>query len=179
MEKKEYICVVKNRSSSNVNYEIPSLMIKRRFRPGEVKEIPYSELAKLTYEPGGRNIMDKYLYIAEKEITDSLGVKRELEYDWDEARIRQLLTTDSLDQFLDCLDYAPIGVIDIIKTLSVELPLGDPRKKLALKEKTGIDVDAMYQNSVDEESLKEEVTTGRRVKPEETTTSDRRYKVVG
>jgi len=39
------------------------------------------------------------------------------------------MTTGSLDEFLDCLDFAPEGVKDLIKTLSVELPLNDVSKR--------------------------------------------------
>ncbi|MDV3428265.1 MAG: hypothetical protein LIR50_14805 [Bacillota bacterium] len=58
-----------------------------------------------------------------------------------EAQIRDLLLTGSLDAFLDALDFAPIGVIDLIKSMSVSLPLTDLNKRKALKEKTGFDVD--------------------------------------
>lgn len=180
---KNTICIVTNRSSINVGYTIPESNIRRHFAPGEVKQIPYDELAKLTYQPGGRNIIDKYFYIEKKEITDSLGVHREIEYDWDEARIKQLLLEDSLDQFLDCLDFAPQGVIEIIKKLAVELPLSDYEKKKALKKKTGIDVDAIYRNTVianDEDGVEVEEKHERRVKPvTETKTPNRRYNVVG
>ena len=173
------LCVVKNRSSNNVSYLIADSGVKRIFRPGEVKQITYEELVKLSFEPGGRVLMDRYFFIQKKEVTANLGLKREIEYDWDEARIKQLLTTDSLDQFLDCLDFAPKGVIDIIKTMAIELPLGDPLKKKALREKTGLDVDAIYRNTVegDEDSLSEKKSTPeRRVKTE---TTGRRYNVVG
>lgn len=176
---KDTICIVKNRSSYNVGYSIEELGIKRRFLPGETKEISYEELVKLSYTPGGRNIMDRYLFIQKKEVTDSLGLSRELEYDWDEARVIQLLTQDSLDQFLDCLDYAPEGVKTLVKKLAVELPLGDPMKKKALREKLGTDVDAIYRNTViGEEDELETTKKERRVKPE-TAAPARRYNVVG
>jgi hypothetical protein len=47
----------------------------------------------------------------------------------------------SLDEFLDCLDFAPEGVIDLIKTLAVELPLNDVAKREAILNKTGFNVD--------------------------------------
>ena len=46
-----------------------------------------------------------------------------------------------MDAFLDALDFAPIGVIDLIKSMAVSLPLTDYNKRQALKEKTGFDVD--------------------------------------
>jgi len=60
------------------------------------------------------------------------------------------LLTGSLDAFLDCLDFAPIGVIDLIKTYAVALPLSDYNKRQALKEKIGFDVDAALQHKQEE-----------------------------
>lgn len=168
---KETMCIVKNRSASEVVYTILEDGIQRTFRPGETKQIPYGELVKLTYQPGGRTLMDRYFLISKKEVTDSLGLPREEEYEWDIKRVAQLLQYDSLERFLDCLDFAPEGVIDMVKQLAVELPLGDPRKKKALREKTGLDVDAIYRNTVlgEEDEQDKATTKTRRVQPAQTT----------
>jgi len=47
----------------------------------------------------------------------------------------------SLDEFLDCLDFAPEGVKDLIKNLAVELPLNDVAKREAIFNKLGFNVD--------------------------------------
>jgi len=39
------------------------------------------------------------------------------------------MTTGSLDEFLDCLDFAPSVIIDMIKVLAVDLPLNDVSKR--------------------------------------------------
>ena len=46
----------------------------------------------------------------------------------------------SLDQFLDCLDFAPDVIKDMIKDFSVKLPLNDMEKRKAIQEKLGFDV---------------------------------------
>ena len=46
-----------------------------------------------------------------------------------------------MDEFLDCLDFAPDGVIDLIKQYAVALPLNDVAKREALKNKFDYDVD--------------------------------------
>ena len=51
------------------------------------------------------------------------------------------MQTGSLDEFLDCLDFAPEGVKDLIKNLSVELPLNDVAKREAILNKLGFNVD--------------------------------------
>lgn len=57
-----------------------------------------------------------------------------------------MILTGSQAQFLDCLDFAPAGVIDLIKVLAIKLPMTDANKREALKEKTGFDVDAALAN---------------------------------
>ena len=182
---------VKNRSSSIVVYRIPETNLRREFEPGEIKRVPFGELEKLTYQPGGRELLENFLQILEEEVTTDLNVHREVEYDMSETQIKDLLLNGSLDAFLDALDFAPIGVIDLIKTLSVQLPLTDLNKRRALKEKTGFDVDRALVH-VEEERMAEmqkdpnkidtaEAAPTRRVKAEEPQTVRRtnsNYKVV-
>ena len=145
---------VKNRSSSMVVYRIPETNLRREFAPGETKRIPFGELEKLTYQSGGRELLENFLQILEEEVTTNLNVHRELEYDMSEAQIRDLLLTGSLDAFLDALDFAPIGVIDLIKSMAVTLPLTNLQKRKALKDKTGFDVDRALMH-IEEERAEE------------------------
>ena len=162
---------VKNRSSSVVVYRIPETNLRREFQPGETKKIPFGELEKLTYQPGGHALLEEFLQIVDEAVTNNLNVHREVEYDMSETQIRDLLTHGSLDAFLDALDFAPIGVIDLIKTMSVSLPLEDYNKRKALLEKTGFDVDKAVANlqaeKAEEKTAANEsaAPTERRVKP--------------
>ena len=140
------ILKVKNRSASLAVYSIPEINIRREFAPGETKNITYGELEKLSYQPGGRAIMQNFLQIIDPEATGDLGINREPEYDLSEQQIVDLMTKGSLDAFLDCLDFAPVGVIDLIKKFSVSLPLNDNDKRDALKKKTGFDVTVALAN---------------------------------
>lgn len=172
MIKQDTLFNVKNRSSSMVVYKIPETNVRREFAPGETKRIPFDELEKLTYQPGGRELIENFLQILEEEVTTNLNVHRELEYDMSEVQIKDLLLTGSVDAFLDALDFAPIGVIDLIKTLAVRLPLTDLNKRRALKEKTGFDVDKALIHIEEErqaEAAPAEKTVERRVKPVEQT----------
>lgn len=166
---KDTMFKVKNRSSSVVVYKVPELNLRREFAPGETKVIPFGELEKLTYQPGGRELLEEFLQILEEEVTNNLGMKRELEYNMSEEAVTKLLLYGSLDAFLDALDFAPIGVIDLIKVAAVKLPLTDYNKRKALKNKTGFDVDAALrhlQEEKDEEKMEDKATT-RRVKSAE------------
>ena len=179
MAKKMYYYNVKNRSAGAVLYTIPEDNIRRRFAPGETKRISYEELLHLSYQPGGPEIMANFLQIQSVGVPKSLGIKTEPEYYMSEAQIVELLKHGSMEAFLDCLDFAPVGVIELVKKFAVSLPLDDYEKRQALKAKTGLDVDAAIANSGLEPDAREEEkvkaaietpTTGRR-----TTTN---YKVV-
>lgn len=131
---------VKNRSSSRVGYSIPEDGIRRTFAPGEMKRISHSELLKLSWQPGGREMMVHFLQIQNEKELQVLSINPQPEYYMNEQQVVDLLTKGTLDAFLDCLDFAPIGVIDLIKKYAVSLPLNDVSKRQALLEKKGFDV---------------------------------------
>ncbi len=163
---------VKNRGASVVVYKIPEKGIRREFQPGQILAVSSEELEALTYQPGGTIILSQYLQILDLDGIKAAGFKAEPEYHMSEQDVAKLITTDSLDAFLDALDFAPIGVIDLIKKLSVSIPMVDLKKRDALKAKTGFDVEAAIKN---EKLDKEETQTTilkqnngeRRVKTEE------------
>lgn len=156
---KTYYYNVKNRSAGVVVYKIPEDNITRRFTPGETKRISYEELLHLSYQAGGRELMANFLQIQSEGVPKSLGIKTEPEYYMSEAEIVKLLKDGSLDAFLDCLEFAPTGVIELIKNFAVSLPLSDYAKRQALKEKTGFDVDSAIANAGPEPDLKVEEAT--------------------
>lgn len=137
---RDSICIVKNRSAGIVVYRIPELNIRREFQPGQPMRISYGELERLTYQPGGRMLMTDFLQIDKEEATSELGIKREPEYNMSEQDVINLIQEGSMDAFLDALDFAPVGVIDLIKDYAVRLPMIDTTKREALLKKTGFDV---------------------------------------
>ena len=72
--------LVKNRSASVVVYVIPEEGIRREFMPGESKRIEKSELDKLSFQPGGRELMTSFLQIAADEIIKEFNIPAEPEY---------------------------------------------------------------------------------------------------
>lgn len=143
---------VKNRSASMVIYSIPEDGVRREFAPSETKVISREELDKLTYQAGGRELMTNFLQIQNVELREDLGIHAEPEYDYSEEQIVDLILKGSLDAFLDCLDFAPIGIIDLIKEMAVMLPMTDMRKVDALREKTGFDLTIALKNKEAEEA---------------------------
>lgn len=157
---------VLNRDNGAVVYSIPEMNgLTRVFHSGETKEITFEELQKLSYIPGGMELLQDSLVILNNQeaIKELLG-SVQLEYSYTKDDIIKLMKTGSLDEFLDCLDFAPQGVKDLIKTLSVELPLNDVAKRQAILDKLGFNVDNAIrirkQIAVPEQ---EEHTTQRRV----------------
>lgn len=178
---------VKNRSSSVVVYNIPEDGIRREFAPGETKRISFQELEKLTYQPGGKVVLNSYLQVTDAEVQEELNIEAEPEYFMDEAQVVNLLKNGSLDEFLDCLDFAPVGVLDLVKDISTKLPLTDYEKRKALKDKLGFDIDRAIANieaeaADDGEGVFHEVGKTRRVQPQTANNPARRtagkYKIV-
>ena len=148
---------VKNRGASTVVYKIADKGIRREFKPGQIMQISSEELEELTFQPGGTMILSQFLQILDLDGIQAARIKTEPEYHMSEADVAKLITSGSLDAFLDALDFAPIGVIDLIKKLSISIPMVDIQKRKALKEKTGFDVEAALKHN--EEDKEETQTT--------------------
>jgi hypothetical protein len=175
--------LLKNRSAGVVAYAIPDLNIKRRFSPGETKSVSEEEVQKLSFIPGGQTLLDQYLQVTPEDAT-KLSMEPEREYFWDEEKIKDVMTNGSLDTFLDALDFAPVGVIDLIKDYAVKMPLTDTQKLDAIKEKTGFDAARAIENmkAVQRDSeggAAAEVSGVRKRRVEEPITPTSKYKIIG
>lgn len=137
---KNTLIKVKNRNSGSVGYEVADLGVNRRFMPNEEKEIEFEELRRLTFTPGGEYILNHYLCIEDNDAVEQLLGSVEPEYSYSEADVRKLLLEGSIDELKDCLDFAPTGVVDMVKKIAVELKLNDIQKREAIEEVTGFSV---------------------------------------
>lgn len=155
MEDKNRKVAVKNRSVATVIINIPNRLIRKELAPGQtITSLTFGDLEELSFLPGGETLLKEYLQLSEIDVKElELGTPQP-EYNYSEKDIENLIKNESLDLFLDCLDFAPIGVIDIIKKMAVELPMTDMKKIEALREKTGFDAAAAYKHI--QEDLKEE-----------------------
>lgn len=167
------IVSVKNRSRATVAYTIPEMNVRRVFTPGETKKIPEAELTALSYQVGGPAMLQRNLQIMDRRIAEEVTPRIEPEYWMSEEEVIALLndnSRDAVDKLLDLLDFAPAGVKDLVKKYAVELPVQDVRKRAAIKEKTGLDVDLVLihnRESREEEGNIEAETPKRRVRVEE------------
>lgn len=142
---------VKNRSAGNVVYSVPDLKVRRDFLPGEIKPIDSDELLQLSYSQGGALLINEYLQILDEPTRNEISGPVEPEYAFTDEDVKNLILTGSVDAFLDALDFAPIGVIDLIKKYAVELPMADMNKMAAMKEKLGFDVRAAIDTQREDE----------------------------
>lgn len=138
----EKIVEVTNRNGGWTGYTVPDLNITRNFKPGETKKIPFEELWSLQSVPGGDFILHNCLIINDTDALSQLNMENlEPEYFYTEAEVRELLNSGSLEQLEDCLNFAPDGVIDLVKTIAVQTELPDTRKRKLIYEKTGVNID--------------------------------------
>jgi hypothetical protein len=184
---------IKNRSSGMVAYTIPELgdarNIRREFSPKEVKTISAKELEALTFVAGGKTLLEDYLQILDDEGFEITNITPEPEYNMNEEDIINLIQNGSYDSFLDALDFAPEGVIDLIKHYAVSLPCNDSSKREALRTKLGYNIEAALKIKREAET-EDTVVTNTSVKQrrvavpvtaqEEASTTHRpKYNVVG
>ena len=164
MEDSKKVKVVNRKGNGTVCYTIPDMgNLQRVYQDGEQKIITYEELRKLSYIPGGDVILNDYLIIKDGQILEELNMTPEREYFYTKEDIIRLMTEGSLDEFLDCLDFAPEGVKESIKNIAVELPLNDVAKRQAIQEKLGFNVTNAIENlKIVEENIVEKKETMKR-----------------
>ena len=131
---------VRNRSNSVVVYSVDDLRVRREFMPGAVKMVPLEEIYLLSQQAGGAEIIANYLFIENPAAVKEMSMNVEPEYYLDDKGVIDLLKNGSVDALLDCLDFAPAGVLDLVQKYALDLPLTDTRKIKAIKDKTGFDV---------------------------------------
>ena len=153
---------VRNRSASTVVYSIPDLHVRRSFAMGEIKEIPQEELSILLQQPGGKVILTEYLQVSKEDVQQLDVETPEQEYFYSDEDVKRIMQYGTQDEFLDMLDFAPEGVMDMIKTYSVQLPLTDLYKIEALKNKTGFDSSKALENSKNEDGEIQVASTPKR-----------------
>lgn len=172
LDKNTLIKVV-NRDNGTVGYTIPDLgNLHRNFQPKEEKEVTMEELRKLSYIPGGLVLLKDCLIIQNADAVEELLGYVEPEYHYTETEIKQLLLNGTMDQFMDCLDFAPQGVIDLIKSMAVDLKVNNIEKREAIKAKTGFDVSKAIEINRMSEEEEVPVEKTRRTAPIQKATED-------
>lgn len=187
MLNKDTLISVTNRDNGTVGYSVQDLNIRRDFMPRETKEVTMEELRRLSYQPGGKNLIKGFFIIDNEGAIKELLGEVEPEYFYTESDIKNLLLKGTIEQLMDCLDFAPSGVIDLVKSLAVDLKLNDLNKRDIILQKTGFNVTnaiRVNEESNENNESQSEEKTGRRANPinketiERKTKKPKTYKVV-
>lgn len=152
---------VTNRGSWTVGYKIPELNITRRFTEGETKQLPALELRRLSWLPGGRNLIINHLIIDNADLVKEILNEVEPEYFYTAEDIKELLVNGTEDQLRDTLDFGPDGVIALIKDIAVDVKLNDMRKREIIQKATNFDVSNAIRVNEESNVVVEEAKTRR------------------
>lgn len=157
---------ITNRTRGTVGYQIQdgTIIINRQFSPRQSMDLTFDELEKLSWIPGGKALLEDDFIIHDKEVVEALLGEVQPEYDYTIEDITKLMEKGSLNEFLDCLDFAPEGVLNNIKDLAISLPLNDMSKRQAILEKLGFDVTNAIElmKQTDNKNSKENIKSGKR-----------------
>lgn len=174
-----------NRAVGGISYNIPELRIKREWRKtGDLQIVKLEELEAFRYIPGGSKLMNKYMLIKDQDVCEFLEMPTDPEYFYDENDIRVLLKEGTNDQLLDCLEFAPKGVLDLLKKIAVEMKLDSSEKRSIIGEHLNVNIDAMIRNNeaskVEGEVTETDAPKGRRSAPvkAEPAKETSKYKIV-
>lgn len=131
-----------NRSDSYAGYNVPDAPAgyEKDFAPGETKEVEYEEIQKLYWTPGGRKLLENYFVITDEEVLGELGIVPEPEYFYDKEDVKELLLNGSYEQLEDALQFGPVGVLDLIKDMAVDLEIPDVNKRELITKRTGLNI---------------------------------------
>lgn len=140
------LVTVENRTAGKIVYQIPDRHIRRELAPRQAVRVPKEEIEALSYTAGGLDLIRNHLLVKDEQVLDDLNIHREPEYYMNADNVAKLIKEGTLNEFKDAIDFAPDGVVDMIKDLSVQMPLNDFSKRQALKEMTGFDVDKAIEN---------------------------------
>lgn len=193
MIKDDTLINVRNRNNGTTGYTLADGAKETRlWAENEVKKITFAELKRVSYLPGGAELLRDYLVIEDPAAIEALNVgidiQEQPEYLYTENEIRDLLFNGSLDELKDFLDFSPDGGIEIAKQIAVNEELPDMRKRKIISEATGFNIntaieinDMMKDNGVAEEAAPKKqrrVAKETEATPEKPTRRTTTYKIV-
>lgn len=139
------LIVVRNRNNGTTGYQLQEEHIERQFAPGQSKKIAFKELSSLMYAPGGESLLRDYLVVEDKDALIALGLETEPEYFYTEADVKKICGEGTIDEFIDFLNFAPDGALQIAKEYAVNGQVPDTRKRELLGKKMNFNIDAAIQ----------------------------------
>ena len=144
------------------------------FQAFEKKKVPAAVLRSLNYSYGGSVLLRNFLSVKDLDLAGEFGVDEEtIEYTWTEKDVDRLLTSGSVDELKDALEFGPDGIKDLIIDKAVSTKLNDMQKREAIEEMTGKNITSMISLQEQAETKTEnddKPKRGRRVSKKTTTT---------
>jgi len=150
MVEKDRIIPLLNRDTGSVGYTLEDTGTHRRFTPGETKKVTFDEIEKLSWAKGGKELLRDYLIIMDEEAAREILGDIEPEYFYTKDTVKKLLKDGTLEQLQDTLEFAPKGVVELVKQEAVEMKLDSNVKREEIQKKTSFNVDRAIQ--INEES---------------------------
>lgn len=119
------------------------------FGAQQTKTITAGELRSMAYVPGVLTmLLDGKLRIQNRELCEEFNVPTDVpEYDLTIAEIDDILLNKEADYLLDALDWAPEGILELIKRRAIELKLPDVAKRKYISDRLECNVDEMIRNA--------------------------------
>lgn len=196
MVEKDRVISLLNRDTGSVGYTLDDTGTHRRFTPGETKQVTFDEVEKLSWAPGGKELLKDYLIIQDEEAAREILGDIEPEYFYTKETIQKLLSEGTLEQLQDTLDFGPKGVVDLVKQEAVEMRIDSTVKREEIQKHTSFNVDRAIQinkeSEEDGEDNKDAAISHRRANPiavsepknstrranAVSTTSESKYKII-
>ena len=137
---------VRNMVDYTVGYRIEEDNVRRQFSPHEVKTVTAGELRKLDYTRGGHVLLTSYLAVQNKSLAEEFGIEEDVfsnEYNWDAARVDEVLLSEPIEILQDAMDFAPEGILQLIKDRAIALRLDSMDKRKVISDGMNIDLNNM------------------------------------
>lgn len=160
MVNKEKRVKVINRTGGSLAYKIDTLRVTRYWsRPGDYLNISIAELSELRTVRGGNTILRDCVVIEDEEALSVLFPDEDLqpEYKYGIKEVEFLLYEGGTAQLLDALDFAPTGVLDLIKLKSIRKLPNETAKIEAINKKFNIDINKVHELNEEKLIPKEEI----------------------
>lgn len=140
---------VVSRAHGSIVYKIDHLNVRRVWqKSGDVRQISIKELMELNNTKGGPRLLREYLVIKDQEAVNMLlGDDLPPEYSYTDKEIDFLLYEGTVEQLMDCLDFAPEGALALIKAKAIDRKPDTTAKVSAINKKFGIDLDGIIRNN--------------------------------
>ena len=137
---------VRNMVDYTVGYRIEEDNVRRQFSPHEIKTVTAGELRKLDYTRGGHVLLTSYLAVQNKSLAEEFGIEEDVfsnEYNWDAARVDEVLLSEPIEILQDAMDFAPEGILQLIKDRAIALRLDSMDKRKVISDGMNIDLNNM------------------------------------